>query len=449
MVAELMEHQEHILELLMDNDSYAILAEQGTGKTLPMLKHIAMLCRFGLAEPDKCLVVAPLSALGSWESDINLLLPVERDALNGIQFINYEKISRSKKVREELYKEWDIVVLDEAHAICNATSNRTKFFCGYKGRGKQGYIKGINELSKRRYILTGTLISNGKLENLYSPLHFLKPHIFGNWEEFKGRYLKTFRPKMSYYDVITGYKNEDELNDILFENSFRVLKRDCMDLPEKFPHTLIKVPLKHKAIYKQAQENYIDHSGIECVMDNPLVTLSKLRQLSSGFVYDNESILHNVDDTKMKYCGELIESILPNKLVIFYDFRQSCARLEEYLTENDINYITLNGDQKDKKIWRKFNEDDNIKVILVHYKSGNAGINLQSATHTIFFEVPQTTIELEQAEDRTHRKGVKAGCNYYFLLTEGSIEEKMYERLANKQDFTVDFYERTYYNVVV
>ena len=109
-----------------------------------------------------------------------------------------------------------------------------------------------------------------------------------------------------------------------------------------------------------------------------------------------------------------------------------------------VPYLTLDGRSKDKEVWRQFNEAEEIKAIVVQYRSGNSGINLQSATHTVFYEPPLSTTQLEQAKDRTHRIGVPSGCNYYVLLTENTIEEHIYDNLRRGIDFTTDFFAETY-----
>ena len=97
----------------------------------------------------------------------------------------------------------------------------------------------------------------------------------------------------------------------------------------------------------------------------------------------------------------------------------------------------LNGEQENKNIWRQFQEatDDECRVFLTQYKSGNAGIDLYTASDTIYYEPCNSSTTLDQSRSRTHRNGVSRACTYTFLLTEGSIEIDMYEALKQHEDF--------------
>ena len=97
----------------------------------------------------------------------------------------------------------------------------------------------------------------------------------------------------------------------------------------------------------------------------------------------------------------------------------------------------LNGEQKDKNIWLKFQEADETecRVFLAQYRSGNAGIDLYTSSDTIFYEPCVSSTVLNQARNRTHRNGVSRACTYTFLIQKGSIEEDIYEKLRNHEDF--------------
>jgi SNF2 family DNA or RNA helicase len=101
---------------------------------------------------------------------------------------------------------------------------------------------------------------------------------------------------------------------------------------------------------------------------------------------------------KLKLLGEFMEDY-DKKLVIFAQFKQSIKDIGELLTKKKIKYVTLDGDQKDKNIWRKFQADDKIKVIVVQYESGSAGIDLFSSSTMIFYEPTIRSNTLEQARD--------------------------------------------------
>jgi SNF2 family DNA or RNA helicase len=136
---------------------------------------------------------------------------------------------------------------------------------------------------------------------------------------------------------------------------------------------------------------------------------------------------------------ELVESILPSKIVIFAHYTYSIEQIAKTMDKAKIPYMILNGNTKDKEIWKKFQESPDVKVFISQYKSGSEGIDLFAAPHMIFYEPTDTTRILTQATDRIHRIGLEEPANYYHLITKGTIEEIMYQRLEKGEDFNVQY----------
>ena len=452
MAYTLFNHQKELLRLVTQHDNFLVLAEVGTGKTLPMLIHMSNLLLAG--EIETILIVAPMSGLGAWSRDIDLLSSDRQRLLrDAITLINYDKLSRkTSKYQKEIWRDWDFILLDEGHAICNPTSNRTKYFVG------NAKSAGLNTRSQYRYLLTGTLITNSRLQDAWGPLKFILPTYLA-YRDFKHRYLVTRNLPGSYAEIIVGYRNSQELLDFIAQHSYRILKKDCLDLPEQLPDEVITVPFpqtKNKApfnkssddLYTEALDAYV--SSIDKVADNPLTRMLLLRQIASGHIKEadgrtvdgklvkGETYTLNTD--KVKYLMELVQNNLPNKTVVFYQFTHSCDAITKALDKAKIKYLVLNGATKDKNCWKEFQADDGIKVFVVQYQSGSSAIDLFSASYTIYFEPTNSSNLLEQSRARTHRNGQKQTCNYVFLLTENTIEVDMYDTLCKHTDFT----EKTY-----
>lgn len=435
---KLFRHQEVARSYMRSNDFFALFMDMGSGKTLVSLVKILELAKTGAIE--NALVVAPKSALGSWERDIELFDELDKDILrNVITLINYDMVWRGDK-KSPYYKKYGCIVLDEAHWIKNRTSVRSRF------------LLNIAPWAEYKYILTGTPISNGQLENIWSLYCFLDPYtdrgrVYGNiwryeWEKrepgktFKGSYQE-FQDRyciLNMYHKPSSYVRVKELQEIINTYSYRVKKSECLDLPDKLPDEVIKVELKEKALYKRmvVESALLEY---EILAENPLVRNIKLRQLCGGFI-QNEDELIEVKCEKLEILKELIESFEDEKkLVIFAEFKYSIRKISELLQKMKIRFVVLDGDQKDKTIWRKFQADPKIKVIVCQYATANSGIDLFASDTIIYYEMTTRSLFLEQSRDRIHRTGQVNKCSYYFLLTKGSIEEAIYKTLAGYSDF--------------
>ena len=410
------------------NEGFALFMDMGTGKTLTTLVHIKNL--YEENKIHKCLVLAPKPVLGSWKKEIHVIKEAYGVDLEPVIFVtNYAQLN-SKNWKKIKAQKWDCIILDESHYIKNRKAKRTK------------KTWELSMKANYRYILTGTPIANGQLENIFSQFLFLYPdfnrgyyksQIFGTWTDFSKSYCilnKWYQPR--------AYTNVEELQNIIDEYSYRVLKKDCLDLPEKLPDKIYLIENKNKKVYKEM----LKYSTVEehmVLAENSLTKMAKLRQISSGFLHTEDGLIE-LKNQKIKEL-EIFCSDFDKKLVIFASFKKSMADIGNMLDNIGKNYVYLNGDQPNKDIWQEFQDDPKIDVIVCQYQSANAGINLHSADTMLFYEPPLSSNLLEQSRDRIHRIGQHQPCTYIFFLTEGSIEEEIYTKLQDYTDFNKKVFE--------
>lgn len=417
---ELYRHQRLALSYLRINNFYALFMDQGCGKTLPALFRLLELLRS--KKIADALVVAPKAVLASWERDIEKFDEPDQVILRrGITFVNYDITWR----RPELKKHWGAIILDEAHYIKNRTSNRSK--CLLKMALDSDY----------RYILTGTPISNGRLEDIWSLFSFLDPVVINR--TISSKELGSYREFTDHYCILNqyyqpcSYIHVSDLQDIIAEHSYRVKKSECLDLPEKLPDEIYTIELQDKKFYKELHQ-YSTIEEYEILAENPLSRMIKLRQVASGFITTKDGI----KDLKCEKI-ETLKGFLSgyeDKLVIFAQFTHSIDRINELLKKLKIKAVTLDGRQKDKKIWRKFQEDQSIQVIVCQYDAACEGIDLYSADTTLYYEPTIRSNTLEQSRDRIHRRGQERPCSYIHFITKGTIEVAIYRTLKGYGDFS-------------
>lgn len=417
---QLYRHQEIALEHCRQNAGFALFMDQGCGKTLPAIIRILELLKS--KQIKDALVIAPKAVLGSWYRDFEKFDTQDRTLLEEqATLINYDMVWR----KPELLKHWGCIILDESHYIKNRTSKRSQF------------ILKLALNSDYRYILTGTPISNGKLEDIWSQYAFLQPilhrgkvasKILGTYSEFLNRYCI-----LNQFYAPSSYRNVNELQDMIAEHSYRVIKSQCLDLPKKLPDQIYEVELKEKALYKELHK-YSTIEKYEILAENPLSRMTKLRQVCSGFIHTEKERI-SLKCEKLKVLQEFMEGF-DKKLVIFAQFTHSMEQMEALLQEMKIRYVTLDGRQKDKFIWREFQSNDEIQVIICQYESACTGIDLFSADTIIYYEPTIRSTTLEQSRDRIHRTGQTKPCSYIHLITKGTLEEEIYKTLKDYGDFT-------------
>lgn len=417
----LYEHQKTALNYLRLNDSFMLTMEQGTGKTLPSLCRILELLKTKAI--NNALIVCPKSVIGSWFRDMELFNKTDRSILlNKVDVINYDSVWRNGKYE----KDYGLILLDEAHSIVNRNSRRASF------------LLRLSAKAKYRYLLTGTPISNGRLEDTWALMCFLDPLVVGKqvysniWREITGG-------RGSYYDWLNRfafldqyhkpykYKRVDEIQLVLKSYTYCIKKIDCLDLPEKLPDEIRLLNLAEPTLYKEMAK-HSTVAELEVIAENPLTKLLYLRQIVSGcFSPTNKT-------SKESALEDLLLEIGSKKLVIFAEFTASITQIKKVLKKHNVSYTTLDG-SSDKNNWRLFQEDESIQVIICQYASGCQGIDLFAADTTLYYEPTLRSNVLEQSRDRTHRRGQRNICSYIHFITKGTVEEQIYKALAGYSDF--------------
>jgi SNF2 family DNA or RNA helicase len=92
----------------------------------------------------------------------------------------------------------------------------------------------------------------------------------------------------------------------------------------------------------------------------------------------------------------------------------------------------INGKVKDMKAY----ESRADSVTFIQYQAGAMGLNLQKANKIVYFTPPLSSELYEQSKKRIHRIGQDQPCFYYRMICKKSIEGKIYDVLATRQDYT-------------
>ena len=121
-----------------------------------------------------------------------------------------------------------------------------------------------------------------------------------------------------------------------------------------------------------------------------------------------------------------------NIIIVFYNFNSELDVLLQVCKKNGKPVSMVNGSVKDLS---NYDNCDN-SVTLIQYQSGSMGLNLQKANKIVYYSPCLSSEYYEQSKKRTHRIGQKRTCIYYRLIVSNSVEEKIYDALSMRKDYT-------------
>ena len=340
-----------------------------------------------------------------------------------IGVINYDLLWR----RPELQKlEKFTLLLDESSLIQNENSKRSRF---------------ILRMRPQNVILLSGTPTGGKYELLWSQLHLLGWKI--SKELYWNQYVDTHYDDVNGFPlrVIDGYKNVDRLKRKMRQYGCHFLKtEEVMDLPDQVNERVYVMPSKE---YLQFRKDRIVevHTGVyDHLIDHDFEgkTYDDLHELVGDTVltkllYERE-LCGQYSKDKLSAFLDLVEST-NDRLIVFYNFTAELMAMQRILMSNKVEvkrFSLVNGEIKALKNYES-REDS---ITFIQYQAGAMGLNLQKACRIIYF-TPTLSSELyEQSKKRIHRIGQKSTCFYYHLIVRGSVEERIYENLRMRKDYT-------------
>ncbi len=265
--------------------------------------------------------------------------------------------------------------------------------------------------------------------------------------------LRMMGYQLNYYAYLHTYLSVDEFTNTTTNTKFKKINGPTESQLKEL------IPLIHKyAIftdYKKAgidmpKETHIDvnvvsHLGYKTmsvfgVVDdikspNHGSKLMYLRQLSSGVLKDK---LYSKN--KITRFEELVEST-NDRLIVFYNFKSELKSIKQVTTKLKRPLAEING--SNNTIETFLDTRNHNCVIAIQYQAGAEGIDgLQIANKTIYYSPTTSGGLFQQSQARTKRIGQTRPVIYYYLITTGSVEEKIYEQLKVYKSYTAEMFEK-------
>lgn len=496
---ELYPHQEDAVKFLTSKKKAILADDMGYGKTTEAIVS-------ALVDDYKhVLIVCPASVKETWKKELSLYVD-ESDIVivNGNEWkdakftiINYDIldnfytiptqvvktkelnvddkgnvvkqtkertiVSRSNKIISEAMSKsqlftshFDLFIIDEAHRLSNATSNRSKILKDLVNRSKP---KGI-------YELTGTPITNRPI-NFFNLLKLIDAPIASDWKTYVERYCdgKSFYKKNesnayttlflknvhknSWYDLTydekkqlddilgrkchkiwktDGNSNLDELQEVIKPYYLRRKKEDLNKIVNKTVKYLhYELTSSERLSYEKVWNEYVSKNAENKSVDEIL----KYQKLTENTIL-RQWLAHTMLKRTIKLANKCIEK--GQKVIIFCSYDDEVNSLREVFGDICVYHNGKVTEAKKNKAVESFQNDSNIKVFIGNITSAGVGLTLTAAHIAIFNSFSWVSGDNLQAEDRVHRINQTKDCTIYYQVFKDTFYEEMLEKVRGKQN---------------
>jgi len=449
-------HQITALEKSWNKETYAYFMEMGTGKTKVLIDNAAML--YDKGKIDGLLIVAPKGVVGTWyDQELPTHLPshienvtilwqanitkgqqekldtlFETETALHILIMNVEALSTTKGTdfaAKFINSHNTLMAIDESTTIKNPSAKRTK------------NILNLSTKTKYRRIMTGSPVTKNPLD-LYSQCEFLSPWLldFTSYYAFRNRYaeMKTMHIHGRSIQVVDKFKNLGELSEQLKGFSYRVLKEDCLDLPEKnWTKRQITLTPDQRKIYIQMKETALAHlNGKQATTMTVLTQLMRLHQITCGHFTADDGTIQRIDNNRVNELMNVLDE-LEGKAIIWAHYQWDIKDIIKEIVKvhgpgSVVDYYGLTPQSERDGNREKFQSNPKCRFLVGTPATGGYGLTLTAANTVIYYSNGYDLEKRLQSEDRAHRIGQKKSVTYVDILAEETVDEKIVKSLRKK-----------------
>lgn len=408
-----------------------------------------------IVNAENILVVSPAAVRINWSREFArfsdndrpcvVIMSGKDQPIQGVNIVSYDLLASNEKLRNELKsRQWDALILDEAHYLKERSTKRSKACYGHNR------FPGLADKSKFVWRLTGTPMPNNPSE-LYTHLKSMGVWKQPYWD-FVFQFCDGFQSNYGF--KITGVKNVESLKKLIYPLMLRRKKEDVMTQlpPIVFQNVTVEKTEVEMDPYFYEQWRSIGVpaflqklSGIEAtVKDN----LAHIKNHSHGSLDDAIRMLDGMStatSTLRRYIGlakvkpvldiiaEELEANEVKKIVIFAMHQQvieeARIRLRKY------GAVTVFGGTPADKRQRHidgFQNHPNPRVFIGQIIAAGTGITLTAANEVVFLEADWVPANNAQAAMRCHRIGQTRPVRVRFFTAAGTVDEDVMKAVVNK-----------------
>lgn len=334
-------------------------------------------------------------------------------------------------LRMKLFEEgYHVMFFDEAHALCGMESILST---------------SVAEISKRLgdevaiYLMTGTPVPT-HLHDAYGLIRLINPEAYLNKAAFMRQHciMQEFRiplpgGKEKLLRTVKDYQNPEKIYDSLWQRANRVQKRDVVEIPEpivsEYP---VRLSGAHAKLYKKVLNDHFAVLGDRVLAPQ---STSELRHMALQLISCPEQFGFVGTNELGEATQALIETIAPNgerKVIVFVYYRKAIEELQRrYASYNPA--VVYGGTANAQDEIDRFMHDPDTSLLFINWISGGAALNLQVASHIIFYECPTSPKDAKQAIARADRKGQTKIVNVYFMRVLNTLSDKNFKNLLKNE----------------
>lgn len=410
----------------------AVLADDmGLGKTVQALVFLASRAALGPA-----LVVGPTTLGFNWRRELEKFTPElsavilrssseikkldEPPEAGDVVIMSYELMTRNLQWCND--QEWGTIVFDEAQALKNHTTQRSRVAAALSAGFK--------------LCLTGTPLENHTGE-LWSLMRCCVPGLLGNVTGFRRRFQAPIETQNSR-------TARAALASLISPFVLRRVKSEvARELPERTDIRVdIELSTKERNLYDELHRAVIASVAVAEEAQSQgsrmqlLTALTRLRQLACHpRLYLPET---TATSSKMEVLYERLEQLVQegHRALVFSQFTSLLDIARDELEAQGIRCAMLSGKTRPvdrQKLVDEF-QDGEYDVFLLSIKAGGVGLNLTAASFVFLLDPWWNPAVEDQATDRAHRIGQEQPVTVYRLVATNTIEEAVYKLHSTKRE---------------
>ena len=415
-------YQEEAANFLYERDRAMILAPVGAGKTMITLTAMQAMLDDGIV--NRWLVVAPKRVCTDvwpveapkWSGITPALAvgtPAQRvDALKSdasVVVINYDNLDKLEDLSG-----FDGIVFDELTRLKNPSGKRFKA------------LEKLISPIEVRWGLTGSFTSNG-LEDVFGQCKIIDQGLLGRAKgAFLQQYFICINRDFGQWTPAAGAL--EQVMDRIRPATFVLEPGEYKDKLPPCHVNEVRVSLTDRKPYDEMKRHYVTRFGEDRVIaQNAASVTTKLQQMASGFVYNRDGGPDRIWFSKHKFdrLAELLDENQRANTIVVYNYQEELAELKRRFPHAQ----TIDEPDAIAR-WNA----GKIELLLIHPKSAGHGLNLQhGGCHMVFVSLPWSLELYEQTVGRLHRSGQTHAVWVYVMLTEKTIDERIWASLHDKR----------------